>query len=525
VENLPRKFGRYDLLELLAIGGMAEIYRAALTSAEGTHKELVIKRVLPHLAQNREFIEMFIDEARITMPLAHGNIVQVFEFGQVGEDYFLAMEFVRGRNLETVLDRLKTRGESMPVEVALFIAAECARGLDYAHRFRDAEDRPTGIIHRDISPQNVLIGYQGEVKITDFGIAKARSRIRQTAQGIIRGKACYLSPEQAECLELDGRSDQFSLGVVLYEMLTGLRPYEGETEVATLQKVRQATVDPPRALRPEISKEVEQAILKTLNRDPVERYENAGAFHLVLARALVAVAPEFTPATLADWMRGLFTMDITREVASRSTKDRLIERLRQENPGLDISRFTTGELLKMGTVAMQAGASRPGRSRRWWVAGLLAVLIAGAAMMILWGPWRIAILGAGQDAGAVSDAGAVAEAGTIPDAGPVAEVEEPAAEAPDGSADAADAGTASGDEAQVNPPVRYGLVSLNSSPWALVEIDGRQQAKETPLFNIRLKVGKHRLRFFNPTLKMEKSMVITVVAGQSETISVRLDQP
>ena len=213
VENLPRKFGRYELLELIATGGMAQIYLARLVANMGDgalvgspSKELVIKRILPHLVENRDFIDMFFDEATITLPLNHGNIVQVFEFGQVGQDYFLAMEYVRGRNLETVLTRLQQTATPLPLSAALFIGAEVAKGLDYAHRFRDPHDQPAGIIHRDVSPQNLLVGYQGEVKLTDFGIAKARSRIRQTAQGIIRGKACYLSPEQAESRELGHRA-------------------------------------------------------------------------------------------------------------------------------------------------------------------------------------------------------------------------------------------------------------------------------------------------------------------------------
>jgi serine/threonine-protein kinase len=525
METLPRSFGRYQLVELLAIGGMAEIYRATLASAPGTVKELVIKRVLPHLAQNRDFIEMFVDEARITLPLTHGNIVQVFEFGKEGDDYFLAMEFVRGRNLETVLTRLKERGQAFPLPAALFVASEIAKGLDYAHRFRDVQDRPTGIIHRDVSPQNVLVGFQGEVKITDFGIAKARSRIRQTAQGIIRGKACYLSPEQAECRDLDGRSDLFSLGVVLDEMLTGLRPFEGDTEVATLQKVRDAVIRPPRELRPEIPAEVDAAIRRCLSRDPRERFESAGAFHAVLSRALMTLAPEYTSAALAEWMRDLFSGDITREVATRTTRDRLIAQLAKER-GLDPSRLSTAELIQLGTVPIQGPTpSPPPRRRTWLVWANLAVIlgIVGVLLLLWWlrdgtggtdegdagGIAPVADAEAGGLAGA--DAGP-ADAGGVPDSGGL----------PDDAPPPADKAVAMAD---TGPEIRYGFLNLNAEPWALVDLDGKRLPRETPLFSVRAAEGSHRLRFFNPELRIEKVVPVTVVAGQTQTVSVRLTQP
>ena len=348
VETLPCKFGRYELLELIATGGMAHIFRARLTSAPGMTKELVIKRVLPHLVQNREFIDMFMDEARIAMPLTHGNVVQVFEFGQEGEETFLAMEYVRGRNLETVLRRVADAGTPMPLPLVLFIGAEVAKGLDYAHRFRDPHNRPSGIIHRDVSPQNVLVGFQGEVKLTDFGIAKARSKIHQTSQGIIRGKAAYLSPEQAECRDIDARSDQFSLGTVLYEMLCGLRPFEGDTEVATLQKVRQAAVEPPSQHRPEVPQAVDAAILRALARRPEQRFETCGALQVALSRALQQVAPEFTSAELADWMAARFAGEITHEIEARAARDRLLEQLGEQD-GARATGLSTGELLQMGT--------------------------------------------------------------------------------------------------------------------------------------------------------------------------------
>jgi len=545
VENLPRKFGRYELIELIATGGMAQIYLARLIPSVGDGavmglgspaKELVIKRVLPHLIQNRDFIDMFFDEANITLPLNHGNIVQVFEFGQVGQDYFLAMEYVRGRNLETVLTHLQEQEQEMPLEVALFIGAEVAKGLDYAHRFRDPQDEHAGIIHRDVSPQNVLVGYQGEIKLTDFGIAKARSRIRQTAQGIIRGKACYLSPEQAESLELDPRSDQFSLGTVLYEMLTGRRPFEHESEIGTLEQVRAAQVEAPSRIRAQIPSEVDKAVLRALSRDPDRRFPDCAALGLVLSRALQNHDPAFSSGRLADWMREMFADQISQEVAQRTTKERLLEQLRKQGAQVG-SHLTTSELLQMGTVTIGTDpqATIPGKPRRiWpWISLLFLFLAGGIAGWMAWGE-RL-LNPSGSDAGTTIDAGLVevqdarnadvesvgdqlVDAGLV-DAGPKSQNAQE--DAGSDSKNSADRSPKPADQAKP-PPVRMGTLRLNSSPWAYVEIDGKRMDKETPIFGLKVRAGRHRLRFFNPELKIEKIVTITVRAGQTETVSVKL---
>ena len=523
MDDFPKKFSRYELLELLATGGMAHIYRAQLTSAPGMTKELVIKRVLPHLAQNRDFIDMFVDEARITMPLNHGNIVQVFEFGQDGQDYFLAMEYVRGRNLETVLTRLSERGLAMPVPVALFIGSEIAKGLDYAHRFRDPQNQPIGIIHRDVSPQNVLVGFQGEIKLTDFGIAKARSKVHQTSQGVIRGKAVYLSPEQAECQEMDARSDQFSLGSVQFEMLTGVRPFEGQTEVATLQKVRLAQVQAPSRLRSDVPTGVDAAVLKALAREPGRRFDSCGAFQVALGRSLADQSPDFTSSTLAEWISELFSVEITHEINQRTTREHLLAQMDQQ--GGDGSKLTTGEMLEMGTMTIQTGDDKPPKAK--WIWKLLLVLVGVLGLGLgAWFGW-LAPNGhtAGTDAGLVDAGPAEADGAPVlagadpPDAGS----KSPADAGPPVSADpgpAADGGSKP-DQAKP-PPRRWAYLNLNASPWAQVELDGHRLKGETPLFKVRVRAGKHRLRFFNPGLNIEKVKVIRIKPGQTRTISVEL---
>jgi serine/threonine protein kinase len=487
VFQLPHRLGRYELVELLAIGGMAEIYRARIELPFGAgENELVVKRILPHLARNREFIDMFIDEARIVMPLSHGNIVQVFELGREGEDYFLVMEYLRGRNLETVLARAAERGQPFPLEAALFVASEIAGALDYAHRFRDARDNPAGIVHRDVSPQNILVGFQGEVKITDFGIARARSRIRSTSQGIIRGKASYLSPEQAECRELDGRSDVFSLGVVLYEMLSGRRPFEGPDEVATLELVRRAEFQPLENCRPDLEPGISEAVAKALRRDPAERFTDAGAFKSALSALLFGIAPDYTSARLAAWMRENFRPELEQE------------KVRRHSSEIAAHPASTVNLRK------EENPSPTGSYGRW----LLVPVVLGLAALISWMFGRAInpplVPGAGSEP--VLDAGVlVAE-----DGGESIEQRVPE-----------DAGTLhAGDETR-----RLGRLDINSRPWTQVWLDGHRLPGETPFFKVPVPPGKHRLRFYNPELKMELTREVEVEAGGYQKVTVELTPP
>src|SRR4029450_2271011 len=215
----PKPFGKYFLIEKLATGGMAEIYKAKNFGVDGFEKLLAIKRILPHCSSDKEFITMLIDEAKLSVALSHTNIAQVFDLGKVGTDYFISMEFVDGINLRELMNRAKETGAQLPEDISVYIVSEICKGLDYAHAKKDTDGNPLNIVHRDISPQNILISYEGEVKIVDFGIAKAATKAHVTQHGALKGKLLYMSPEQAWGKALDKRTDNFSLGVVLYEML------------------------------------------------------------------------------------------------------------------------------------------------------------------------------------------------------------------------------------------------------------------------------------------------------------------
>jgi len=267
-------FGGYQLLERLAMGGMAEVF---LARPDGQERFVAVKRILPNIAADDDFIAMFIDEAKIAGQLTHPNIAQILDIGKINSSYFIAMEYVSGHDLRALWDRVREAAapgtpRGLPVPIACHIVKKLAEGLDHAHRKRDSKGRPLGIIHRDVSPQNVLISYDGDLKIIDFGIAKAANRIVKTQTGILKGKFAYMAPEQARGEPIDHRSDVFAIGVVLYELLTGERAFKGDTDFVLLEKVRRVDVVPARELRPDLPRELERIMMKALGREAGDRY-------------------------------------------------------------------------------------------------------------------------------------------------------------------------------------------------------------------------------------------------------------
>ncbi|MCA9564540.1 MAG: serine/threonine protein kinase, partial [Myxococcales bacterium] len=284
--NLPEKFGKYLLVERIAVGGTAEVFRGRTVGLGGFEKLLAIKRLHKRFCEDSDFIRMLIDEAKIAVQLTHGNICQIFDLDRMGEQYFICMEFIDGRDLNRVFRRLRKKGGHFPVDIACHIAKESCAGLDYAHRKVAQDGTPLNIIHRDVSPQNIIVSWEGEVKVVDFGIAKAELRAFKTESGIIKGKFCYMSPEQARGGEIDHRSDVFSLGIVLHEMLTGEMLYNdgpGGHE-ALLKRVRAAAIPPPSKYRKEVPKRLDQIVMKALAPSPAERYQSAAAFGDALGR-------------------------------------------------------------------------------------------------------------------------------------------------------------------------------------------------------------------------------------------------
>lgn len=298
-----RQFGPYRLVRQIAVGGMAEIHLAKTKGIAGFEKYVALKMIHPNFAEDEAFIQMLVDEAKIAVQLAHGNIAQTFDLGRVGDTYYITMEYVDGADLYKILRKGSEMDLEMPLDCCAFIAKEIASALDHAHRKKDHIGKPLGIVHRDVSPQNVLVSYSGEVKLVDFGIAKATMKARQTAVGVIKGKYYYMSPEQAWGDPIDFRSDIFSAGIVLYEMITGQMLYLEEDLHRLLDMARKADIAPPSKLRKGIPPQLEKIVMHALQKVPGERYQSAGDFASDLERFLHAYSPVFTAAKVSGLLR------------------------------------------------------------------------------------------------------------------------------------------------------------------------------------------------------------------------------
>jgi TonB family protein len=303
------KFGQYVLVEKIATGGMAEVWKARMRGVEGFQKIVAIKKILPHLSDNQDFIEMFIDEAKLAAQLNHNNIIHIYDLGKIQSSYYIAMEYIDGFDLKTILRRGQERDHPMTVELALFVASKIASALDYAHRKKDFEEREMGLVHRDVSPQNVLISQEGDIKLCDFGIAKAASKASHTQAGALKGKLQYMSPEQAWGRHIDRRSDVFALATVLFEMLTGRKLFTGDNELSILEQVREARVQPPSDFNDEVTADIDQIVLKALHKDPALRYQTAGEMARDIDAILYSFKPTPTSADLAIYMHRLSTQE------------------------------------------------------------------------------------------------------------------------------------------------------------------------------------------------------------------------
>lgn len=268
-------FGQYVIEEHVATGGMAQVYKARMLGLEGFQKTVAIKRILPHLSSNEDFVTMFVDEAKLAAQLNHPNIIHIYDLGKIDGSHFIAMEYIEGRDLRSILDDCRRRDVRVPVPLALYIATLLASALDYAHKKRDFDNRDLGLVHRDVSPQNVLISSAGEIKLCDFGIAKAASKASHTHAGALKGKLQYMSPEQAWGKDIDHRSDIFSLGLVLYEMLTANKVFAGDSELSILEQARNPDVAAPSEVVPGIPADVDRITLKALAPERGDRYQTA----------------------------------------------------------------------------------------------------------------------------------------------------------------------------------------------------------------------------------------------------------
>ncbi|MEP6861783.1 MAG: serine/threonine-protein kinase [Deltaproteobacteria bacterium] len=404
---------RYHVIRRLAVGGMGEIFLARQAIA-GVHRLVVLKRLLPELAEDPQQLAMFVDEARIAANLSHPNIVQVHEFGEDEEGHFIVMEYVPGMHVGRLLTRALRDQRPLEPRIGAFIVHEVARALDHAHRARDAGGNPLDIVHRDISPQNVMVSFAGDVKLMDFGIASAAIRARRTNDGTIRGKFPYMSPEQIESKQLDARSDVFAMGIVLWEITLNHRLFAGESDYDVIRAVLDSPIPRPRSIDPSYPSALEDVVMSSLERDRDHRLASAGE----LASGLKAflkdqpVDREDLAATLAL----LFPEDAA-EVATLQEHTRALP-----TP-------------PTGVIVVVDGAGEPAPRRRRWpiaVAGVLSLATAGTIATHGWRQSsrdapvdgaRAALAdpgdaGIGRDADLAPDAGAESDADTGSDAGP-----------------------------------------------------------------------------------------------------------
>ncbi|MFL5311942.1 MAG: serine/threonine protein kinase [Myxococcales bacterium] len=368
---MQARFGRYELLKRLAGGGMGEVYLARQRGLGGFQKLLVIKTLLPHLCEDEEFIAMFTDEARLSAQLIHPNIGQVFEFDEIGGTYYIAMEYLRGEDLRRLFRACHEQGRPRPVPLICRIVADAAAGLAFAHSLRDAGGRPYGIVHRDISPQNILVTLDGGVKIIDFGIAKAAGRAQHTRTGALKGKCSYMSPEQASGEPVDARADIFALGIVLHELLTGRRLFKAEDDVQTLARVRECRVPAPSEIDPGIDPGLDPIVLKALEREPARRYASAQELRLALEDWLIEGRRSASSAHLAEFLKVIYADRLEREAGEATA----------ELPTPATRRTPTGSARASGTGSPVRTGSAPhpaGRRGATVVAAIAAAVIAVA---------------------------------------------------------------------------------------------------------------------------------------------------
>jgi serine/threonine protein kinase len=518
--------GKYRLDTRLGGGGMAEVFIASTQGAEGFSRKVAIKRVLPGFSDNPAFAGMFIAEAQISSRLVHPNIVSVLDFDRDAENrLFLVMELVEGRDL----DALVSTG-LLPVPVVIFVISEALRGLGYAHDLPTGADM-RGIIHRDVSPHNVLLSWEGAVKVSDFGIAKAKSASEATASEFIKGKPAYMSPEQANGEKLDGRSDLFAVGIMLWEMLVGRRLFVGEDTRATLASVLFGQVPRPRSVRPDIPKDLERVVMKLLERDLPARYKTAeAAIHDLLE---CADAPRNGREALIGLLAERFPNDArVRQSIARSrggpasrppgiTPVREIQRTYPD--GSPVAALPSlGAQMSAPTGTIEA----PRRSRTALKVALVAVftIASGAATFALVSSSTRKSTSPAATGSAVATATAGSDLATVPpaDAAPVvapadAPVDVPV-DAPDRDAGLADAPKKDASSAQPAHPVtkKYGRLEVKAFPVLTVTLDGKPLG-DSPV-NKQVSVGPHKLRLTNSETHYDEKLTIEILDNQTKTI-------
>lgn len=394
IESSAPRIGRYELLRRLARGGMAELFVARAMGAAGFEKQVVIKRVLPSFSRSREWVSMFLDEARMTASLRHPNLVPVFDLGHDGDTYYVVMEYLDGVDVRALVRHCHAIRQPLPLSVVLTLLANAAAGLHAAHTALGPDGKPLGIVHRDVSPSNLFVAFDGTVKVLDFGVAKAMGRMTETRAGIRKGKVAYMSPEQVSGEALDGRSDVFSMGVVLHELTVGRRLFAGDNDIAVARKIAECDAPDPAELVSSYPHELARIVTKSLARDPAERFRSARDMQLALETFAVRNGLLLSSARLAEFMTETYRDKLTflRLVGAKegSTGPEPLTPAGSAPAAFDVEGLSSSECVASSASSEAAGdpgrlvrlASEMGRSaaRRAasWLIPLICALVSAA---------------------------------------------------------------------------------------------------------------------------------------------------
>ncbi|MCD6498521.1 MAG: serine/threonine protein kinase [Deltaproteobacteria bacterium] len=368
-----QRLGRFELLMEISHGGMATLYLARMSGPQSFEKLVAVKRIHDHLAKERQFVEMFFDEARIAARIEHPNVASIFDLGEMDGIFYLAMEYVHGENLKDVIRESIRQHIAIPWTIIVTIVAEAARGLHAAHELKNSEGRLLGVVHRDVSPQNIVVSYDGHVKVIDFGVAYAAERVTHTEEGSVKGKLAYMSPEQVAGEPVDRRSDIFSLGIVLHEALCFRRLFKRDSPAAIMTAVQRAEVPPPSSIRPSVPRDLDRIVARALARDREGRYQTAGEFADALERLVVLRRAVVNQDTLGSQIQRLF-------VEKKKKKDAEIrEALHRRVPGPPTKSHDA--FVESGSTTFAAGASLLGKARsgaKLWGLVVLGLIVAAA---------------------------------------------------------------------------------------------------------------------------------------------------
>jgi hypothetical protein len=505
---------RYKLLDRIAIGGTAEVFRAIYVTADGSERPVVIKRVLPQFARDERFRRLFHEEACVAVTMTHPSIVRVLDHGELGPTCYIALELVEGKDLGSLLEAATRTGQKPSARLCAYVTAQVAEALEFIHGQTSSEGTPLHIIHRDVSPQNILVSYSGDVKLTDFGIAKSAIRREQTVDGTLRGKLDYMAPEQARLQPVDHRADIFALGCVLYEMLHGAPPCRGENELDTLERAREGRI----AVAPEqlaAPPALQRVLARALAADAAARYQSAAEMAADL-RAYLQEVSSPSPENLGRWMREVEAVPVPE--AGNRVDDAVRRLLGGEEPDQvpDAPAGTTvfassSDAVAARPVGAAAAEARSAAAEARSAAGARRLQIALGVLLLLalsgWVLWAVSpgtVPGGAREAGAPRprrdalpplrlDRGAVRPA--APDAAPVAK------------------GSGKGKDHGRNPPRgEKATLTINTLPWSRVRLDGKLVGN-TPLVRLSVRAGNHRLELLAPDGTVRKTLSVSLAPG------------